>query len=117
MTNVGTRQSQDPRDKSLGLWPSWIALTDNSGGTASATIADIVGTATALTDNSGGTPGVTIALITNAANAGSADIAPTQDAVASLAALANTLQGQLVVTANAMATIALYINGIGTKLN
>lgn len=44
-----------------------------------------------LTDNSGGTPADTIAVITNAANAGSADVGPTQDAVASLATKMNNL--------------------------
>jgi len=39
-----------------------------------------------LTDNSGGTPATTLAEITNAANAGSADVAPTANAIASLAA-------------------------------
>ena len=39
-----------------------------------------------LTDNSGGTANDTIASITNSANAGSADVGPTQDAIADLAA-------------------------------
>ena len=39
-----------------------------------------------ITDNSGGTANNTIASITNAANAGSADVGPTQDAIADLAA-------------------------------
>lgn len=39
-----------------------------------------------MTDNSGGTANDTIASITNAANAGSADVGPTQDAIADLAA-------------------------------
>ncbi len=39
-----------------------------------------------ITDNSGGTANDTIASITNAANAGSADVGPTQDAIADLAA-------------------------------
>ena len=42
-----------------------------------------------LTDNSGGTPGDTIAAITNAANAGSADVGPTADGIASNAAKIN----------------------------
>lgn len=46
----------------------------------------------ALTDNSGGTANDTIALITNAANAGSADVGPTQDAIADLAAKVNALR-------------------------
>ena len=43
-------------------------------------------TVVALTDNSGGTANSTIAVITQAANAGSADIGPVQDAIADLAA-------------------------------
>lgn len=42
-----------------------------------------------LTDNSGGTANDTIASITNAANAGSADVGPTADAIADLAAKVN----------------------------
>ncbi len=48
---------------------------------------------TALTDNSGGAANDTIAVITNAANAGSADVGPTQDAIADLAAKVNALRG------------------------
>lgn len=43
-------------------------------------------TQTALTDSSGGTPGSTLAAVTNSANAGSADVAPVKNAIASLAA-------------------------------
>jgi len=46
------------------------------------TIATIVD----ITDSSGGTANDTIASITNAANAGSADVGPTADAIADLAA-------------------------------
>jgi len=50
----------------------------------------------ALLDNSGGAANDTIAVITNAANAGSADVGPTADAIADLAAkvneIINTLQ-------------------------
>ena len=42
-----------------------------------------------LTDNSGGAANDTIASITNAANAGSADVGPTADAIADLAAKVN----------------------------
>ncbi len=88
------------------------ALTDNGGGTADGTIeaqaapvtlTDSTGAepthddtlaavteSTAVTDNSTGATGDTIlAEITNAANAGSADITPTKDAIAKLAVLAN----------------------------
>ena len=44
-----------------------------------------------LTDNSGGTANDTIAAITNAANAGSADVGPTADAIADLAAKVNAI--------------------------
>ena len=46
----------------------------------------------ALTDNSGGSADDTIAVITNAANAGSADVGPTADAVADLAAKVNEIR-------------------------
>ena len=49
-------------------------------------IADATQTQDSLTDNSGGTAGTTIAAITDTNNAGSADVTPTKDAVASLAA-------------------------------
>lgn len=44
-----------------------------------------------LTDSTGGTPGTTLAAITNGANAGSADVGPVKDAIASLNARINTL--------------------------
>lgn len=48
-----------------------------------------------LTDNSGGTPATTIAAITNANNAGSADVVPTQNAIASLAEELNNAQADI----------------------
>ncbi len=53
--------------------------------------AAVTATAASLTDNSGGTGNTTIAAITNAANAGSADVGPTADAIADLAAQVNAL--------------------------
>lgn len=44
------------------------------------------GAIVSLTDSSGGSANDTIAAITNAANAGSADVGPTADAIADLAA-------------------------------
>lgn len=44
-----------------------------------------------LTDNSGGTANNTIAAITQAGNAGSADVGPTADAIADLAAKVNAI--------------------------
>jgi len=49
-------------------------------------------TAAVLTDNSGGAADTTIAVITNAANVGSADVGPTADAIADLAAQVNALR-------------------------
>lgn len=48
-------------------------------------------TASALTDNSGGTASATLADVTEANNAGSADRVPTENAIASLAAQINKL--------------------------
>ena len=48
-----------------------------------------------LVDNSGGAADGTIALITNAANPGSADVGPTQNAIADLAAKLNGILGVL----------------------
>ena len=48
-------------------------------------------TSATLTDNSGGTGSATIADITEASNAGSADRVPTENAIASLAAQVNAL--------------------------
>lgn len=58
---------------------------------ATATSTHAARTASTLTDNSGGTANTTIASITNAANAGSADVGPTADAIADLAAQINNL--------------------------
>lgn len=46
---------------------------------------------TSLTDSSGGTADNTVAAITEAANAGSADTAPTADAIAALTAKVNAI--------------------------
>jgi hypothetical protein len=51
---------------------------------------------TALTDSSGGTANNTIAAITQAANPGSADVGPTADAIADLAAKVNEIRTALV---------------------
>lgn len=48
-------------------------------------------TAATLTDSSGGSADTTIAAITNANNAGSADVTPTANAIADLAAQHNAL--------------------------
>lgn len=48
-------------------------------------------TIVSLTDNSGGSPADTIAAITNAANAGSADVGPTADGIASNATKINEI--------------------------
>lgn len=46
---------------------------------------------TSLTDSSGGTANDVVAAITNAANAGSADVGPTADAIADLSAKVNAI--------------------------
>lgn len=61
--------------------------------TASRTHSDF--TSATLTDQSGGSADTTIALITNANNAGSADVGPTADAIADLAAQVNALRVDL----------------------
>lgn len=50
---------------------------------------------TLLTDNSGGTANDVIAIITDAQNAGSADLTPTRNAIADLAAKVNEIATQL----------------------
>jgi hypothetical protein len=52
-----------------------------------------------LTDSSGGTPATTIAAITQVANAGSADVGPTADAIASLAAQLAKIKADVAVLA------------------
>lgn len=53
----------------------------------------------ALTDNSGGAAGNdTIAAITEAGNAGSADVGPTADAIADLAAKINEIRTALIAS-------------------
>jgi hypothetical protein len=51
----------------------------------------VTATAATLTDSSGGTADTTIAAITNANNVGSADVVPTANAIADLAAQVNNL--------------------------
>jgi hypothetical protein len=52
-------------------------------------------TSAQLTDNSGGTASTTIADITEVNNAGSADRVPVENAIASLAAQVNALQTEV----------------------
>ena len=56
---------------------------------------DLVSAITILTDSSGGSANDTIAVITDVNNAGSADLAPTQDAIADLAAKVNEILTEL----------------------
>jgi hypothetical protein len=79
--------------------------------TASATHA--ARTAVTLTDNSGGTANTTIAAITNAANAGSADVGPTADAIADLAAQVNNLQTDQVNTASVVNDVIDKLQSLG----
>lgn len=77
-TKIGTGTTQK-----LGFWNATpvvqpVHIADPSAVSAL--------TQDSLTDNSGGTANTTIAAITNAANAGSADVGPTADAIADIAA-------------------------------
>lgn len=54
-------------------------------------------TQTSLTDSSGGTPGATLAAITQAANAGSADVGPVKNAIASIAAQLELIKADVAV--------------------
>lgn len=75
MPYTGTLDASKPT-----VFPNGIqAVVVGSAGAQQAAI-------TSLTDSSGGTANDTIAAITNAANAGSADVGPTADAIADLAA-------------------------------
>lgn len=98
------------------------ALTDNTGGIVSNTLA-AVGGITVLTDNSGGTANDTIAAIPDPADApASADalrddlvantLPPLRDAVADLAAKVNALIADLDDTRNALASLASKVNTI-----
>lgn len=71
-------------------------------------------TAAALTDNSGGTATTTLADVTEANNAGSADRVPTEDAIASLAAQCNALRVDQLDTAQFLNSLvdALQAQGI-----
>lgn len=68
--------------------PTQDSLTDSTGGTPGTTLAAAAApTSHTITDGSTGTPSTSaIAEITQAGNAGSADIAPTKNAIATLAA-------------------------------
>ncbi len=64
--------------------------------------AAVVPTQDDLTDSSGGTAATTLAAITQAANAGSADVGPTADAVASLAAQLAKVKADLAAVITAL---------------
>lgn len=87
------------------------SLTDNSGGTASNTIAAMT-VPSALTDNTGGTASTTLAAITQVANAGSADVGPVKNALAQFAASQAQNRAALVVLLNAVASLAAKVNAI-----
>lgn len=90
------------------------AITDSSGGTAGSSPYTLLNNA--ITDSSGGTAGsapYTIAAITQAANAGSADIAPTANAIAKLAAAATTSANSI---SKITATVNLLTSGLGNQL-
>jgi len=70
-------------------------------------------TAAALTDNSGGTAGQTIADITESGNAGSADRAPTENAIASLADEVNKLIADNLDLRKAVAGIITDLKELG----
>lgn len=68
-------------------------------GAQGAAVADAAAlTSATLTDSSGGVADTTIAAITNAANPGSADVGPTANAIADLAAQVNALRVDLTST-------------------
>ena len=93
---------------------AWVAVAGSFVTVASASQAAVTQTQTALTDSSGGTAATTLAAITNAANAGSADVAPTANAIASLAAelaKVKTDVAALTTLANALRA-ALVTDGI-----
>lgn len=88
------------------------AITDNSGGgSADGTIA-VVTAPTALTDSSGGSAGATLAAITNAANTGSADVGPTANAIASLAARQAENRAAIVALTDAIKELSTAINAV-----
>lgn len=62
-------------------------------------------TSAAVTDNSGGSADTTIAAITNANNAGSADVVPTANAIADLAAQVNALNADLTAVRTALVSV------------
>lgn len=80
MAYSGTLDASKPT-----VFPNGVqAVVVGSGGSQQSAI-------TSLTDSSGGSANDTIAAITNANNAGSADVAPTADAIADLAAKVNAI--------------------------
>lgn len=88
------------------------ALTDNSGGgSADGTIA-VVTAPMALTDSSGGSAGATLAAITNAANTGSADVGPTANVCASLAARQAENRAAIVALTDAIKELSTAINAV-----
>lgn len=90
-------------------------LTDSTGGAPGTTLAACTNT-DALTDSSGGSANTVIAAITNAANAGSADVGPTADGFADIAAqLAKqrTLNGVLI---DCIASLAAQLAKVKTDV-
>lgn len=98
----------------IGNYPGWFAeaMREQLGGGDGFPVQAAVVTATqsALTDNSGGTASTTLADITESNNAGSADRVPTENAIASLAARLAEVKVDIAAiisalqTANLMAT-------------
>ena len=78
-------------DDTVAATAAVTTLTDSTGGSGSHDdTLDAITTPTNVTDSStGSTADTTLAEVTNSANAGSADITPTKDAIAKLAVLAN----------------------------
>ncbi len=79
--------------------------------TTTATLAD--NTSATLTDSSGGTPGTTVAAITEAGTAGSADITPTKNAIASLVTQTNALEVDLLNTKGVLNTLIDQLQALG----
>ena len=98
-------------------------LTDSTTGTAATTLAaQAAATKHAITDSSTGTASATaIAEITGSANAGSADLAPVENAIATLAAEDALLAADIAIVRtevkNYVASLAAQINALRADIN
>ncbi len=91
------------------------ALTDNTGGAVSSTLAAIT-VASTLTDSTGGSVSTTLAAITAGASYAQADLVAVKNGIASIAAIVNTDTAQVTVVKNAIASLSAKVDALLSAL-